>query len=128
VRILAEHGQQPSAIAGNLTAWLRSVRPRSYVFIAARVIGSKDHDRVIRFANVAAQVSDAVGVFCFTPVSPTQPTTYKPLPVPPHVELARVLFSACQDLIALNAAQPIEPQSPSPAVLADEIQPENEEG
>ncbi len=64
-RILAEQGSQPSAIAGNLTTWLRSVRPRSYVFIAARVISSNDHARVVRFADVAAQVSDAVGAFWF---------------------------------------------------------------
>jgi hypothetical protein len=125
-RILSEQGGQPSAIAGNLTTWLRSVRPRSYVFIAARVIGKNDHERVVRFANVAAQVSDAVGVFCFTPVSPAQPTTYKPLPVPAHVELARVLFNACQDLMALKAAQPVEPSSPSPAALAEEIEPEGD--
>jgi hypothetical protein len=123
-RILSEQGGQASAIAGNLTTWLRSVRPRSYVFIAARVTGDNDHARVIRFANVAAQVSDAVGVFCFTPVSPTQPTTYRPFPVPAHIELARVLFNACQDLIALKAAQPIEPTSASPVALADDIEPE----
>ena len=126
-RILAEQGGQPSAIAGNLTTWLHSVRPRSYVFFAARVTGTNDHHRVVHFANLAAQVSDAVGVFCFTPVSSSQPTKYRSLPVPPHVELARVLFNACQDLMALKAAIPLEPSSPSPAALAEDIQPEGQE-
>jgi hypothetical protein len=127
-RIMAARGQQPTVISGDLTTWLRSVRPRSYVFIAARVIGENDHARVIRFADVAGQVSDAVGVYCFTPVSPSEPTKYKPLPVPSHIELARVLFRACQDLTALKAVQPVEPPSPSPAALAEEIAPEADEG
>jgi len=127
-RVMSEKGGQPSAIAGNLTTRLHSVPPRSYVFFAARVTGANDHARVVQFANLAAQVSDAVGVFCFTPVSPSHPTKYKPLPVPPHVELARVLFNACQDLMALQAVQPIVPPSPSPAVLAEEIQPEGQKG
>ena len=109
-RILAARGQRPTIITGDLTAWLHSVRPRAYVFIAARVINEKDRDRLVRFANVAGQVSDAVGVYCFTPVSPEQPTTYKALPVPSHVELERVLFRACQDLAALK-----KPPTPSPS-------------
>jgi len=119
-RIMAATGESPTTIAGDLTTWLHSVKPRSYVFIAARTISDNDHARVIRFANVAGLVSDAVGVYCFKPVSPSTPTTYESLPVPPHIELARVLFRACQDLTALRGAKPIEPLSPSPAVLADE--------
>lgn len=37
-RIMAAKGEGPTAIAGDLTTWLHSVRPRSYVFIAARVL------------------------------------------------------------------------------------------
>ena len=104
-RRMAATGQSPSVISGDLTAWLRSVKPRSYVFIAARVIGEKDRDRVVHYADLANQVSDAVGVFCFTPVSPDQPTTYKSVPVPSHVELARVLYKACQELTSLKNSQ-----------------------
>jgi hypothetical protein len=114
-RIVAALGESPSTISGDLTAWLRSVRPRSYVFIAARVIGDKDRDRVIHFANVASMVSDAVGIFCFRPTSPEHPTRYRAEPVPPHIELARVLFRACQDLTDLKRSRPIEAPSPSPA-------------
>jgi hypothetical protein len=119
-RIMAARGERPTAIAGDLTTWLRSVKPRSYVFFAARTISDKDHARVIRFADVAGLVSDAVGVYCFGPVSVAQPTTYVPRSVPPHIELKRVLFRACQDLLGLRNLQPMQPPSPSPAVLADE--------
>jgi hypothetical protein len=112
---MAAKGEGPTAIAGDLTTWLHSVKPRSYVFIAARVISDGDHARVLQFANVAGLVSDAVGVYCFKPVSPSQPTSYTALAVPAHIELARVLFRACQDLTALRGAAPIEPPSPSPA-------------
>src|SRR3989304_5546702 len=56
----------------------------------------------VRFADVAGLVSDAVGVYCFTPVSPSRPTTYKALTVPSHIQLDRVLFRASQVLAALR--------------------------
>lgn len=121
-RIMAARGESPTAISGDLTTWLRSVKPRSYVFIAARAIGTKDHARVLNFARVAALVSDAVGVYCFAPVSASQPTTYKALPVPSDVELARVLFRACQDLAVLRDTKPIEAPSPSPATLLEDVE------
>ncbi|HEX4985948.1 MAG TPA: hypothetical protein VFV71_07745 [Burkholderiales bacterium] len=105
-RILAGSGTSPSTITGDLTAWLRSVKPRSYVFLAARVISDADHSRLIRLAEQAALVSDAVGVFCFRPVSEDQPTIYRPVPVPAPLELSRVLFRACQDLTSISKARP----------------------
>jgi hypothetical protein len=117
-RIMAAQGVSPTTIGGDLTTWLRSVKPRSHVFIAARTISERDRDRVVRFADVAALVSDAVGVYCFTPVAPSLPTTYKALPVPPHLQLARVLFRACQDLTALKDIKPLVPTSPSPSAIA----------
>jgi hypothetical protein len=101
-RVMAARGESPTAIAGDLTAWLHSVKPRTYVFIAARVIGDKDLARVVRFADVAGLVSDAVGVYCFAPVSSSQPTKYVRQDVPSHIELSGVLFRACQDLAALR--------------------------
>lgn len=103
-RIRAQHGDSPRSMTGDLTTWLRSAKPKSYVFFAARVIGDKDLARVIRFADVAGLVSDAVGLFCFRPVAEDQPTTYQPAPVPSHVELGRALFRACQDLTATRNA------------------------
>jgi hypothetical protein len=127
-RIMAARGERPTAIAGDLTTWLRSVKPRSYVFIAARVNSDNDLARVLRLANVAGLVSDAVGVYCFSPASSSQQTTYVARQVPPHIELARVLFRACQDLVALRGTSPIEPPSPSPAVLAQETPPADPQG
>lgn len=118
-RIRAERGQSPSVIAGDLSAWLRSVRPRSYVFVAARVISERDRDRVVRFANVAGLVSDAVGVFCFGQHSSAKRTRYESVTVPPHIEIGRVLFRACQDLTAMKSTPVLEPITPSPATQAD---------
>lgn len=118
-RILTSQGQSPAAMSGDLTNWLRSVRPRSYVFLAARVINDRDRDRVIRFAHVAGLVSDAVGVYCFRPVSDSQPTTYRAEAVPADIELSRVLYRACTDLKALRTQEPVVPSSPSPAEKAD---------
>jgi hypothetical protein len=120
-RMLAAEGHSPNVISGDLTTWLKSVKPRSYVFFAARVISDNDRDRVVQFANVAGQVSDAVGVYCFRPVSPVQPTRYRKEKVPSHIELDRVLFRACQDLTAIRSAAPVTPTTLSPAVVADSI-------
>lgn len=121
-RILAERGESPNTISGDLTTWLRSVKPRSYVFFAARVVSDKDRDRVIRFADVASLVSDAVGVFCFRPVADDQPTTYRAEAVPSHIAIDRVLFRACQDLTSLKKAVPVEAPTPSPAAAAEETE------
>lgn len=105
-RILAQQGTSPTSITGDLTAWLRSVKPRSYVFLAARVISDADKNRLIRLAEQAALVSDAVGVFCFRPISDDQPTTYVPVEVPAPLEIGRVLFRACQELTAIKKVRP----------------------
>lgn len=118
-RILAERGQSPSVISGDLTTWIKSVKPRSYVFFAARVVSDKDRERVVRFADLAGLVSDAVGLFCFRPVAPDQPTRYQAEPVPPHIEMGRVLFRACQDLTALRSSAPLLPTSPSPSMVSE---------
>lgn len=120
-RILTESGQSPTAISGDLSAWLRSVKPRSYVFLAARVISDNDRDRVFRFADVANQVSDAVGVFCFRPVSSSTPTKYEAVTVPSHIAIDRVLFKACQELTAIKTVSPLEPRTPSPSAAAADI-------
>lgn len=101
-RIKAAEGDSPSTISGDLTTWLRSVKPRSYVFLAARVISDSDRDRVVRYADVAGLVSDAIGLFCFGPTELDEPTRYVKKSVPSHVELGRVLFRACQDLSSIK--------------------------
>jgi len=105
-RIVAAEGTSPTSISGDLTGWLRSVKPRSYLFIAARVIGPGDLRQVIRKADHAALVSDAVGLFAYGPIREAEPTTYEPAAVPSHLELGRVLFRACQELTAIRNARP----------------------
>ncbi len=120
-RILAAQGESPSVMSGDLTTWLRSVKPRSYVFFAARVIGQHDLSRVIQFANVAGLVSDAVGVFCFGPISSEQRTQYRAEEVPAHIQIDRVLFRACRDLISIRDAKPVGPPTPRPASAVDRM-------
>jgi hypothetical protein len=105
-RLSTAKGDSPTAIVGDLTAWLRSVKPRSYVFFAARVVSDADRDRVIQMANVAAQVSDAVGVFCFRSEQQGERVRYRAEKVPSHMEVGRVLFRACQDLTSIKATRP----------------------
>ncbi|HUQ98373.1 MAG TPA: hypothetical protein VM166_02900 [Gemmatimonadaceae bacterium] len=129
-RILTARGESAAAMAGDLSTWLRSVKPRSYVFFAARVISDNDRARVVRFADLAALVSDAVGVFCFRPISANSPTRYAVEPVPSHVELDRVLYRACRDLASIHSSTGVESPSASPAELAESIpiEPENHTG
>lgn len=101
-RRAAETGTSPTSISGDLSTWLRSASPKSYVFLAARVTSGNDRARVIQMADQALLVSDAVGVFCFGPVSATAFTHYRAEPVPSHLELSRVLFRACQELTAIR--------------------------
>lgn len=101
-RQLTAEGQSPTAISGDLTRWLRSVKPHSFCFIAARVTGDGDREQVVRMAHRAGLVSDAVGIFCFRPVSPDKPTTYRADPVPSDLELARVMYSACVQLTTIR--------------------------
>ena len=106
-RVATTRGISTQPMSGDLTTWLRSVRPSSYVFFCARVTSDSDLKRVIKFADMASLVSDACGVFCFRPVSNDQPTMYEAAPVPSQVELSRVLFRACQDLQQLRDKQTV---------------------
>jgi hypothetical protein len=102
-RIMAGRGRDATAPSGNLTTWLRSVPPKAYLFVAARVVGRTDLDATIRCASAAAQVMDGVGLFCFGPVSEVKPTTYVTFDVPAEIGMGRVLYRACQDLTSLRA-------------------------
>jgi hypothetical protein len=107
-RIMSMHGESPSSTpGGNLTTWLRAVPPSGYLFIAARVVSETDFDAAVAFAETAAQVQDGVGLFCFSPKSEEEPTTYRKVPVPIPLSLDRVLYRACQDLVALSKEKPV---------------------
>lgn len=94
---------------GNLTNWLRLMKPTSYLFVAARVVGKADLARIVTQVQVAAQVFDQVGVFAYEPKSPSTPTSYKPVPnasIPASLQLEKVLYNACQDLTQIKASLP----------------------
>jgi len=114
-RIMTQQGKEPGQRTGDLTSWLRSVKPLSYLSISARVISDNDLERVQRFARVAGQVTDAVGVYCFRPDDPKSPSTYRRAPVGPDIEMERVLYRACENLTAMKGAEPVVPTTPSPA-------------
>lgn len=104
-RNLTSSGASPDAVSGDFVTWLHSVKPRSYLFVAARVTSDKDCEQVFRYARRAKSVSDAVGVFCFRPVSEDRPTTYRAEPVDDDIELSRVLFGACRELRSIRATR-----------------------
>ena len=104
-RRAAIRGVSTEPMSGDLTTWLRSVRPRSYVFLSARVVNDADLKRVIQFAELASLVSDACGLFCFRPQSAAEPTRYRVESVPSHVEMSRVLYRASQDLQRIRGAR-----------------------
>jgi hypothetical protein len=108
-RRLAMIGMPPSAGGpggGDLSTWLHGSRPRIYFFMAVRVLGDTDFKAVVRWAETAAQVVDAVGLYCYQP-SPGAHTTYRVRGgVPTPYELDRVLFRACTELQGLQTAPP----------------------
>jgi len=121
-RIMAARGQPASAPGGNLTTWLHAVRPRAYLFIAARVVGKTDLDATVAFAHTAAQVVDGVGLFCFGPTREAAPTSYRKFDVPPGISMDRVLYGACQDLLELRreGVEAIPEQPAQPAAAAED--------
>ncbi len=124
-RIMAARGQRASA--RDLTTWLHLLKPKSYLFISARLASDDDRDRVIRFTDMAGRVSDAVGIFCFRPVSSGQPDRYKVEPVPFDIEIGRVLSRACQDLKAIKESKPADSSTATLVATLEEF-PLAEEG
>ncbi|MGY1718593.1 hypothetical protein ACI8AG_06055 [Blastococcus sp. SYSU DS0552] len=109
---------------GNLTTWLRTMRPASYLFVSARVLSDGDFNAVVNLGSAAAQVLDGVGLFCYEPI-PESPMCYQVRNVPrmTGLQIDTVLYRACQDL--RSAARHIERTAragpvtpPTPAQLA----------
>ncbi|MGH9109838.1 MAG: hypothetical protein ACRDY3_10330 [Acidimicrobiales bacterium] len=121
----AIRGEAPvagGAGGGDLTTWLHGSEPRIYFFLAARVISDSDFRAVLRWCSVAAQVVDAVGVFCYQPAGTasagtasdgtasdgtapggTAPGGYEARgDVPVELQLERTLYKACLDLRRLR--------------------------
>jgi hypothetical protein len=108
---------------GDLSTWLHASRPRIYFFMAVRVIGDTDFAAVIRWAETAAQVVDAVGLYCYESSGPSYTDYRARTGVPTAYELERVLFRACSELRGLSTSPPPPIPSdlpPGPAVEAIE--------
>jgi hypothetical protein len=58
---------------GDLSTWLHASRPRIYLFMAVRVVSDSDFNAVVRWAETAAQVVDAVGLYCYEPAGAGSP-------------------------------------------------------
>lgn len=107
---------------GDLSTWLHASRPRIYFFLAARVLGDTDFAAVLRWAETAAQVVDAVGLCCYEPTDDSYTRYRRRVGVPTAYELERVLFRACTELQGLRSAPPPPIPThvePSPAARAD---------
>lgn len=113
---------------GDLSTWLHASRPRIYFFMGVRVLGDTDFAAVLRWAETAAQVVDAVGLYCYEAV-PGSFTTYRGKGgIAAAYELDRVLYRACTELQGLKVAPPppiprdVEPSAASKAgQLTDEV-------
>jgi hypothetical protein len=109
---------------GDLSTWLHGSRPRIYFFMAVRVLGDTDFAAVVRWAETAAQVVDAVGLYCYEPIPGTFTTYRGRSGVPTAYELERVLYRACTELQGLRSAPPPpipHDVDPSAAVAAQEL-------
>jgi len=103
-RLRTIEGASPAAGGpggGDLTTWLHALDPKIYFFLAVRVVNDKDFERTVKWAQTAAQVLDAVGLFCFEPVDKAFTTYRQRSDVPTNLQLERVLYRACTDLASL---------------------------
>jgi hypothetical protein len=84
----------------DLGTWLHAAQPNIYFFVAMRVVNEADFKAAIRWASTAAQVLDAVGLFCFEPVDDTFTNYRIRTDVPTELQLDRKLWAAGIDLAA----------------------------
>lgn len=119
--IIGQPAVAGGAGGGDLSTWLHGSRPKIFFVMAVRVLDETDYKTTIRWAETAAQVLDAVGLYCYEPVGASL-TQYRQRAVPAAYELARVLWRACQELQRLRTAPPPPIPTnvpPSPAVAAE---------
>lgn len=111
-------GANQAPISGDLTTWLRTVKPHSYMVFGVRVVSKIDLAAVLTMANAMTQVVDGVGVVAYRPVgySPgsLDPPLYELVKIPNQLDLGVVLHRICQDLRA--AAQSLAASAEEPAM------------
>lgn len=91
---------------GDLSTWLHGSRPRIYFFMGVRILGDTDFAAVVRWAETAAQVVDAVGLYCYEPTRESFTSYRRRGGIPTAYELERVLYRACTELQGLVVAPP----------------------
>lgn len=120
-------GQEP--IAGSLTAWLKKVKPSSYLVFGVRVVNPHDFNAVITTATAITEVMDRVGVFAYRPIgfdpSNLAPPQYEECPgTPQSLKLPVVLYEISQKLIAAASAPPTPAEVtaiPTPAEITEAV-------
>lgn len=119
----SQQGQrQQAGIAGDLTSWLRTAKPRSYLVAAVRVVTLNDLNAAIAMANAMTQVMDGVAIFPYRPrrwtAQSLSPAAYEAVAVPSNLDIMRVMQRIVGDLRAAQAAPEVrKPVSlPSEAV------------
>jgi hypothetical protein len=95
----ARNAGQGGGPTSDLLTWLRQSKPLSFLFLAIRVVDSKDFERTLFFANAANRMMDDVGLAAYEP-NPAG-NGYRACKVPPHLELDRVLSRVCTALRVL---------------------------
>jgi hypothetical protein len=126
-RRLTMVGQSPTsggAGGGDLATWLHANRPKIYFFMAVRVLSDSDFAAVVRWAQTAGQVVDAVGLYCYEPTGGSFTTYRRRAGVPTAHELDRVLYRACVELQGLMKSPPPPipvDVPPSPALEAETL-------
>jgi hypothetical protein len=120
---------QQQGMTGDLTSWLRTAKPRSYLALAVRVTSKSDAEAAIAMAQAMTQVVDGCGVFLYRPTRfssrSLRPASYEEVPVPSAIQLVRVMQRITQDLIAakarVEAAGPEVPTTRPPSAMVEEL-------
>jgi hypothetical protein len=90
-----------------LISWLRKSKPLCFLFLAVRVVDTRDLQKTIELAHAAEKMMDGVGVIAYEPN--TGEDQYRAVPLPTELELDRTLARVAT---ALRSQPPLgEPSS-----------------
>ena len=95
----ARHAGQGGGPTSDLLTWLRQSKPHCYLFLAIRVVDSKDLARTVSFADAAKEMMNGVGLVAYEPKP--DGNGYQTCKVPTQLELDRVLSWVCTALRVL---------------------------
>ena len=86
--------------AGDLRTWLRRSRPQCVLFLAVRVVHSRDLEKTIELAHAATNLMDGVGLVAYQP--DPRGSGYQRVKVPLDLELDRELSQVATALRSLE--------------------------